>query len=1553
MGALNIVSRWSTIIVMGLAAWLGCANALADTPVALYKSFAGNVNFVGTQKTIRTKPNSSDPCAVLASNRSLSAALSGIPSNATVLAAYLYWAGSSSTPDNNVTFEGVARTATRQWVSASTGYDYFAAAVDVTAAVVAKRNGNYSMSGLTVNKGAPYCAVEGVMGGWSLLAIYSSSSEPFRVLNVYEGFQPMQYSSVTLNLSNFKIPTPLGTATGRIAHITWEGDATLSGGGEKLSFNGVELTDASNPTGNQFNSVSNVNGDNNSYGVDFDRYTIGAPLIQAGQTSATTVYASGQDLVLLSAEVVAVPNVPVADLSITKVSASSFTKGANISYTMSVKNNGPNAEAGPITVTDTLPAGLTLVSAAGTGWSCVATGQAVTCTNSSPLANNASASTLTLSATLSANASGIISNTATVSGTAFDNNSSNSSATATNTVAEADLALSMTRNGALAPGQSASYTLTVSNVGQAAETGPVTLTDILPTGLTYVTAGGTGWTCSASGQVVSCSRAGTLAAGAAAAPLVITVAVAGNAAGTIVNSATVNSSGPESNTANNTASNSYTIAASTLYAWYKMDELSWNGSAGEVKDGAGGNRNGVRVGSANTAVSTNGVAGCRVARIPNNSNLANQDAVSVPVKPQDLGMTGTIAFWYKGNTKWNDGTDRMLFDATGDAVGDYAFYLMRTGSGELQFALTDSGNVTPFALTPSFTYAAGSWHHIAVTWSVAAGTGLTVMRVYVDAVQSVPASGANAVSHTTTGAWPSAPNAFVNLYFGDNRSSSVAPWQGSDNSANGDMDEVYVYPGVLSAAEIAQLMSASHACATLDHYELSLPSSSINCMPSNVIVTACGDASSPCTNAYAGVSGTQATLSVPAGSASLGSGSVTFGPNGTAITTLSYPGAGEGAAVAVTLSGEQASAANARRCCPDGASCSVSDSCTSTFHSAGLIIAGSAGGAAISVANQVAGVVSPTYVLRAVKSASGSPQAQACEAALAGTQAVDFAYQCNNPDTCSSGNLMSIVNGSSTPVAANNNGVLSSYAAVNLDFDANGNAPFALNYLDVGKVTLHARKSVNGATLTGSSNAFVVRPYGFELSAIAQGATPNPAAASASGPLFARAGEQFSITVKATNSAGDATPNYGREVVSPGVDKEGVALAVVVDTASFPDMLNVPALDGAFEPFSAGMATGNTFSWSEVGIIKLTPSVADGDYLGAGNVTGATSANIGRFVPHHFGADSAYVINRRELPACSGASASSFTYMGEPFELGFNMNALSAAGALTQNYQGAFAKLSTTDWLAAGGANSIGLRMLGTIEAGASLCQAAFDISAPFHTRFVCSGAGRADIARAAGARVAMGGPPAAPAWALGAAPLKAALVLERADAADGPYGGAPGVTGAVSTLAIGVAPQDSDGVKAAGFDLDADLDTVADHLTVAETSVRHGRLAIANAYGSELLNLPVSLRAQYWADGRFAASGDDNCSPLEPGQFTLAAGKGASIATTVMGGASMRNGLSAGTFRLSKPSNAPLRKGSVILSTFPGSAGPGPLDRYLPGSGTETFGVYKAGPVIFIREMY
>ncbi len=419
-------------VLLGLA-----APARADTAVALSKTFNGAVNFTGTQVTIRAYSNSWNACTVYAPTVNRSASLT-MPAGATVLSAQLYWAGSGNTADNTVTFQGTSVSASRRYSSTTVGggINFFGGAADVTDIVKAKGSGTYSFSGLSVSSGSPWCASEAVLGGFALLVVYGHPDEDERILNLYEGFRYMQNSSYTVTASNFGWPKPVLSTRekARVGYISWEGDSTLQSDGEALIFEGKELYDDMNPAGNQFNSRSSVNRDFYSYGIDFDVYDTEVIQCMTCKPEVTTTYRAGQDLVILNAEILLVPTLPVSDLSITMSRGGSLTVGQTVSYALSVKNNGPYTEAGPITVTDTLPAGMSYASSSGTGWTCSASGQTVTCTSKTALAPNATAQTLTINATV--NATGSQTNSATVAGTA-DGNAANNTATDTATTVAA------------------------------------------------------------------------------------------------------------------------------------------------------------------------------------------------------------------------------------------------------------------------------------------------------------------------------------------------------------------------------------------------------------------------------------------------------------------------------------------------------------------------------------------------------------------------------------------------------------------------------------------------------------------------------------------------------------------------------------------------------------------------------------------------------------------------------------------------------------------------------------------------------------------------------------------------------------------------------------------------------------------------------------------------------------------------------------------------------------------------------------------------------------
>lgn len=98
-----------------------------------------------------------------------------------------------------------------------------------------------------------------------------------------------------------------------------------------------------------------------------------------------------------------------------------------------------------------------------------------------------------------------------------------------------DLGIAKTQSGTMRVGETVDYTLAVTNNGPGPDRNFV-IEDVLPDQLEYVSAAGTGWACSVSGQKIACTHAGDLANGATATVLIKAKV---RTAGEVINTASV------------------------------------------------------------------------------------------------------------------------------------------------------------------------------------------------------------------------------------------------------------------------------------------------------------------------------------------------------------------------------------------------------------------------------------------------------------------------------------------------------------------------------------------------------------------------------------------------------------------------------------------------------------------------------------------------------------------------------------------------------------------------------------------------------------------------------------------------------------------------------------------------------------------------------------------------------------------------------------------------------------------------------------------------------
>jgi uncharacterized repeat protein (TIGR01451 family) len=238
-------------------------------------------------------------------------------------------------------------------------------------------------------------------------------------------------------------------------------------------------------------------------------------------------------------------NRATVDLAVTKADTPDpAVAGQDVTYTIIVTNNGPDAST-PLTLTDNLPAGVSLVATSATQGTCAGT-TTITCS----LGILASGATSTVTIVIKTGSPGILANTVTVTSADIDTNSGNNTATSTTDVSPTDLIITKSEPAEFVrQGDEITFTVTVTNIGSATATN-VIVTDALPNSMSFASSTPSG-ICSVSGDKITCNL-GTLEAGASSTVLIH--ANAGNFAGFFTNSATVSADNPDSNSSNNSTS---------------------------------------------------------------------------------------------------------------------------------------------------------------------------------------------------------------------------------------------------------------------------------------------------------------------------------------------------------------------------------------------------------------------------------------------------------------------------------------------------------------------------------------------------------------------------------------------------------------------------------------------------------------------------------------------------------------------------------------------------------------------------------------------------------------------------------------------------------------------------------------------------------------------------------------------------------------------------------------------------------------------------------------
>jgi hypothetical protein len=368
--------------------------------------------------------------------------------------------------------------------------------------------------------------------------------------------------------------------------------------------------------------------------------------------------------------------------------------------------------------------------------------------------------------------------------------------------------------------------------------------------------------------------------------------------------------------------------------------------------------------------------------------------------------------------------------------------------------------------------------------------------------------------------------------------------------------------------------------------------------------------------------------------------------------------------------------------------------------------------------------------------------------------------------------------------------------------------------------------------------------------------------------IYGCSSDDFAVRPSAATLVTTATAAAPSAVATPGI-KAGASLTLGANTSASSSYNGALALDsskltaqnpsqdttlqpggivGALSPASlvANAAAVNA-SYSEVGYLYLAPgayrddawtavdsaagdcinsTVSDNnlsDVLVGGkygcSIGNKTAVSLGRFYPDHFAVTSPVF-----SPGCG-----TFSYMAQPFSLTVAAQAQNLANQLTLNFAGVFAKANVVPEME--NANS----------------------GVPIN----------------AARLIGLG----TPVWAGGEYPF-VATGFSRLGTPDGPYDELDIGLRVVSTVATDAVSLVNRNMAEDSISCTPDVSGTSNGTCTAArvataAKMRFGRLRLQNAYGSELLALPIPLQLQYW-NGSWQPNTLDSCTSLSAANFAF-----------------------------------------------------------------------------------
>ncbi|TYA53905.1 T9SS type B sorting domain-containing protein [Formosa maritima] len=329
------------------------SNNSFSQEIALFQQFNGRYDYLAIGNTLNPSENNieRDYCDILPESQ----AELLLPTNTSIVAAYLYWAG-SGVGDQEVSLNGntifADNTYLVEYNDSTYGIlPYFSCYTDITDLITTNGNTSYTLSNLDISEtlanNIGYCGNRTNFAGWCIYVVYEDINLPLNQINLFQGLDIINRNVREKNiiLDNVNVLDNVGA---KIGFLAWEGDSLLNYGESLLINDNIISNPPLNPANNAFNGTNTFTNSNNFYNGDLDFYNI-QDNIAIGDTTVEIKLTTGDydvngnlqaDLIIIN-NIITVLNsqLPDATVLINNINLECANRQITIDYTVNNINS--------------------------------------------------------------------------------------------------------------------------------------------------------------------------------------------------------------------------------------------------------------------------------------------------------------------------------------------------------------------------------------------------------------------------------------------------------------------------------------------------------------------------------------------------------------------------------------------------------------------------------------------------------------------------------------------------------------------------------------------------------------------------------------------------------------------------------------------------------------------------------------------------------------------------------------------------------------------------------------------------------------------------------------------------------------------------------------------------------------------------------------------------------------------------------------------------------------------------------------------------------------